>query len=101
MEIFNGNNIHRELNAGANIFYFKVRVMIPDDVSERDPFAHKLQDVVHWNTRTCNARFSEMDTRVDGDSILHGFSCWPQYLTPNIAAGRALHGLRYCSLIRM
>ncbi len=72
VDVFSRQHIHGVLDAGAQVGWFKVGIVIAGDLVKPESLADQFQHAPNGDARTRYAGFFEMNLRVDGDSILHG-----------------------------
>lgn len=63
--------VDRVLDTRPQVVGLKVGVIIAGNLIKPTPFADQFQDALHGDARPRNARFTEVDFGIDGDSILH------------------------------
>src|SRR5438876_7817259 len=71
VDVFDSHDVNCILDAGPDVLRIEVRVIIANDFRKAKPFTHQFQHALHRNSSARNTRFSEMDLRVDGDSLFH------------------------------
>ncbi len=73
MNVFRRHQLNGILNASANIFRLKIRIVILDDLFKRDAFPNQFEYALNWYPCASNTRFAEMHIWVDFDSLFHLF----------------------------
>jgi len=71
MNIFDGHDVKRILNAGANVFNGKFRVVVLNYLCKGETFPDQLKDILHRDSCASNTGLSKMDIGVDHDSFFH------------------------------
>lgn len=57
------------LDARMDVIGGQIRIVVTNDLTEWDVLIDQFQDVLHRDTRSGDARFSEVDLGVDGDTF--------------------------------
>ena len=94
MDVFSGKHIDCVLDARANVLLIKVGIVISNDLVKGNSLADQFQDALYWDTSARDTGLAEMNSGVDGDSLVHTpiISCraTPSHercVAPSFAAG--------------
>ena len=61
MNVFGGHECNGILQARANIFNLKLRVVVSNNLREGETFIEQLEDVLHGDACASDTRLAEMD----------------------------------------
>jgi len=69
VDIFSSQHVHRILDASAKIIGLEIGIIIAGNLIKAKPLPDQFQHALDSDARACDAGFSEMNFRVDGNSI--------------------------------
>jgi hypothetical protein len=79
-------------NTGADILNSQSRMVIPNDLAERETFVEKLKNALHRDAGACDTRLPEVHPWVDNDPV-HRFAHLPRFPTKVLYSTLTVHAM--------